>query len=175
MALTLDELSATYSLSSNWYGYLSAQFAMVSARRVQAKKKKEVLWSIIRNNYRKIGREHDVKYTDQKLSDFARQDKRFVAVDAEYEKWNCLYNSMYSLLEATKKEVETLSREVTIRQVKVESEARGRGMAGRSTSTDRRRSVDGPIANRTPAKVLSRKNTPTKRNKRAIRSPRGTK
>lgn len=129
--LSLDEVSALHSLLTNWYGYLGAQFAVYSARRNEARKKKEVSWSIIRNNYRKIGREYGVSYTDQKLSDFARQDSRFLPLDAEYEKLNAIYNTLGALLEVTKKEVESISREVTIRQVKAESEARGRGMANR--------------------------------------------
>ena len=100
-----------------------------------------------------------MKYTDQKLSDFARQDKRFVEADAEYERLNVIYNTLESLVEVTKKEMDAISREVTIRQAKAEAEARGRGIANRvgnaGIPAERRRSV-GKTADRTPAKAKGR-------------------
>jgi hypothetical protein len=157
--LTLDEVSAMLSLSCNWHGYISGQHAIYFAQRAEAKKKKDSLWSIVRNNYRKMGRRHGVKYTDQKLSDFARQDKRFVVADAVYERLNVVYNTLSDLVDVTKKELDTISREVTIRQAKAEAEARGRGINNRvgnaGISAERRRSV-GKTQDRSPAKVKGR-------------------
>lgn len=159
--LTLDEVSSALCLSCNWLGYISAQYALVAASRSEAKKRKEAIWSIVRNNYRKIGKRHGVNFTDQKLSDFARGDSRFVSADAEYEKLNAMYATLEALVDVTKKEMETISREVTIRQAKVESEARGRGISRRFVDPSRaglpeRGVVNGPLQNKVPSKIQNK-------------------
>lgn len=158
--LTLDEVSSALSLSCNWLGYISAQYAMVAAARSEAKKRKEAIWSIVRNNYRKIGKKHGVNFTDQKLSDFARGDSRYISADAEYEELNAIYNTLDALVEVTKKELDTISREVTIRQAKVEAEARGRGArrrgeisTARGRLPDEEESRSGPSQNRVPNRI----------------------
>ena len=159
--LTLDELSATLSMACNWHGYIAAQYANVMVMRSEAKARKESIWSIVRNNYRKLGLRWKTKFSDQKLSDFARQDTRFIAANAEYEKLNAMYQTLGALAEVTEREMAAVSREVTIRQAKIEAEARARGIRNRSglnpatvaLPAERRRRVDANARDKTPAKV----------------------
>lgn len=159
--LSLDELSAILSLSCNWHGYISSQFALVSARRMEALARKESIWSIIRNYYRKVGLKWGTKFSDQKLSDFARQDTRFIDANADYVRLNAIYGTLDALVEVTGKEMETISRTVTIRQTKAESEARGRGIRRRAHGNpntamvppEKRRIVSGKTKDRTPKKI----------------------
>lgn len=161
--LSLDEVSMLLSLTSNWYGYLSAQYAINAAKRSEAKRKRDAVWSIVRNYYRKLFRKWGQSVSDQKCSDFARQDARFVEVEDTYERLNVLHDALFALVEHTKKELDVVSREITIRQTKIESEARQRGIRNRladvspehaGTSFEERRRVRGPTqSNQTPRKL----------------------
>lgn len=164
--LSLEDVSAAMSLSCNWLGYLYGQYAGVMVARKEAMKRKEAIWSIVRNSYRKIGKYHGASLTDQKLSDFARGDRRFIEADAEYEKLNAVYNTLEAIIDVTKKELETISREVTIRQTILESETRGRGMHNRMSGPnpatvafpkDERRKVGGSASKgKTPNRIGAR-------------------
>jgi hypothetical protein len=132
--LTLDQLSALYTLYTNWFGYLQYQTNLIAAERSEAKRKKEFLWSHIRKKYKnKDGK----KLSDQASSDEARSDFRFVRADATYEELNVLYNCMNAMCEVASADMKMLSREVTIHQIYAENSAKtigGRNMTwpGRS-------------------------------------------
>jgi hypothetical protein len=160
--LTLDEVSMLLSLTNNWYGYLAGQYAIVAAQRSEAKRKRDAVWSIVRNAYRKIFKHWGQSVSDQKCSDFARQDSRFVEVEDAYERLNVLYEALYTLTEHTKKELDVVSREVTIRQTKMESEARYRGISHRVDTQrakipiEERRRVNDSASSNTPRKVVAK-------------------
>lgn len=122
--LTLDQLSALYTLYTNWFGYLQYQTNLIAAERSEAKRKKEFLWSHIRKKYKnKDGK----KVSDQVCSDQARSDFRFVRVDAAYEELNVLYNCMVAMCEVAAADMKMLSREVTIHQIQAENAAKNLG------------------------------------------------
>lgn len=121
--LTLDQLSALYSLFTSWYGYLTFQTNLIAVERSEASKQKEFLWSHIRKQF-KINSD-GTKNSDTVMSDMARGDYRFAKANARYEELNVLYNCMLATLEVTEQDMKMISREVTINQAKLEKEALG--------------------------------------------------
>jgi hypothetical protein len=133
--LSMEQLSALYALFGNWYGYLSSQYTLVAAERSEALRQKEMMWSMVRMNYHKQIRRLNLKsFTDQKLSDMARFDRRFVDVSARYEELDTIYKTLQAVLEVAQNDMKVVSREVTIREVLTEADARGRGMGGHAPS-----------------------------------------
>lgn len=130
--LSLDQLSALYSLFSRWYGYLVFQTNLIAAERSEASKQKEFLWSHIRKQYR-YKDDGKTKNSDQLMSDLARGDFRFVKANAQYEELNVLYNCMQATLEVTEQDMKVISREVTIIQAKQEHDFTGGGFRGRAS------------------------------------------
>ena len=122
--LTLDQLSALYTLYTNWFGYLHYQTNLIAVERSEAKKKKEFLWSHIRTKYKgKDGK----KLSDQASSDRARNDFRFVRADAAYEELNVLWNCMNAMCEVASADMKMISREITIHQIQIENAAKNTG------------------------------------------------
>lgn len=119
--LSLDQLSALYSLFSNWYAYLHAQLRRFAAIRSEKLKQKEFLWSMARQQYRHYEDEDGKKKkrSEQQMSDSARQDFRFVKASAEYEEYNCIVQCMEGMLEVAELDMKVISREVTIQQNKL--------------------------------------------------------
>ena len=130
--LTLDQLSALYSLYSNYYAYIMFQTNLVAVDRSEAKRQKEFMWSHLRKQYKVKDPDTGRKRTDQVTSDLARIDFRFITADAKYEELNVLYNCMQALCEIAEKDMSVISREVTINQVKLEHDASGRNMGSRA-------------------------------------------
>jgi len=125
--LSLDQISALYSLFTSWFAYLTFQKNMIAAERSEALKQKEFIWSHVRKQY-KYYTDIDNKVkkrTDQQMSDEARCDYRFVKASAQYVELNTLYECMLSTMEVAEKDMEMVSREVTIVQTKLEHEAMG--------------------------------------------------
>ena len=128
--LSLDQLSALYSLFTSWYSYVSSMTNIIAVERSEAKRQKEFLWSHIRRQF-KVDPETGKKNSDQAASDLARGDYRFVVADSKYEELNVLYNCMTASLEVTEADMKMISREVTIVQAKLEKEAQGAGFGSR--------------------------------------------
>ena len=130
--LTLDQLSALYSLFTSWYSYLSFQTGLIAAERSEALTQKEFLWSHIRKQYK--WNADRTKNTDQVASDQARGDYRFVKARARYAELNALYECMVAALEVAEQDMKTISREVTINQAKLAREYLGSGFKDQSLS-----------------------------------------
>lgn len=128
--LTLDQLSALYSLFTSWYSYVSSMTNIIAVERSEAKRQKEFLWSHIRRQF-KVDPDSGKKISDQAASDLARGDYRFIVADAKYEELNVLYNCMNASLEVTEADMKMISREVTIVQAKLERDAQGTGFGNR--------------------------------------------
>jgi len=128
--LSLDQLSALYSLFTSWYSYVSSMTNIIAVERSEAKRQKEFLWSHIRRQF-KVDPESGKKVSDQACSDLARGDYRYVVADAKYEELNVLYNCMNASLEVTEADMKMISREVTIVQAKLEKDAQGTGFGSR--------------------------------------------
>jgi len=115
--LTLDQLSALYSLFASWYSYLTFQTGLIAAERSEALRQKEFLWSHIRKQYKY--NTDGSKNTDQNMSDRARGDYRFVTTMAKYSELNAIYECMVATLEVAEQDMKMISREVTINQAKL--------------------------------------------------------
>lgn len=130
--LSLDQLSALYSLFSNWFAYLNFKTNMVGTQRSEAIRQKEFLWSHIRSQRKKqIDPVTGKKMSDQSASDAARIDTRFIIANAKYEEFNGTHNVLKAMVEVTDQDMKVISREVTIHQEKLRKEALGRGFAKR--------------------------------------------
>jgi hypothetical protein len=127
--LSLDQLSALLSLFTNWYDYVLQQAMLVEAELSEAKRKKEFMWAMIRTKIKDQARAASKSISDARISDLARLDSRFVEVDAHFIELDVLHNCMQAMLRAAGHNLKTVSREITVRQVKVEAEARGRGIS----------------------------------------------
>ena len=139
--LSLDQLSALYSLFSNWYAYLHSQLRRFSAIRSEKIRQKEFIWSMVRQQYRYYDDATDGKQkkrTDQQMSDAARQDFRFVKASAEYEEYNCIVQCMEGMLEVAELDMKVISREVTIQQNKMMADI-NEGNIGKRASAGYRR------------------------------------
>jgi hypothetical protein len=115
--LSLEQLSALYSLFSNWFSYIHFQLKMIAAERSEAKKHKEFMWSHVRKRYKKIDPDTGKMVSDQATSDRARIDYRFIQVDAKYEELNAVYSGLLVLCEVAEQNMQVISREVTIHQM----------------------------------------------------------
>ena len=131
--LTWDQLSELYTLFSNWYKYVMDQLHRIMVERSEAKRQRDLVWSIVRQQYKwdpdnvdNDGRPK--KRSPQEMTDMARQDSRFVEVDARYEELNTLYYYLEAMTLVAEQDMKVISREVTIQQVKAEQECMRRGM-----------------------------------------------
>ena len=113
--LSLDQVSALYSLYTNWYRYLVVVTRKVATERSEAIRQKEFLWSHIRS-IRKKPDSSGKKITDQTASDETRGDIRFVLASAKYEEVNSLFEILSAMCEVAEQDMKVISREVTIQQ-----------------------------------------------------------
>ena len=118
--LSLDQLSELLGLMSGYYAYLSFVTNKAAAERSEALRKKEVLWSYIRDTVKRTPDPDTGKRpTDQSASDAVRHDIRFVTAGAGYDEANCVYETLNAMLRVTEQDMKVISREVTIQQMKL--------------------------------------------------------
>lgn len=132
--LSLDQISALLTLVTRWFAYLTFQKNMIAAERSEASKQKEFIWSHVRKQYKYYYDEFaskNSKRSDQQMSDEARCDFRFIKANSRYTELNTLYDAMLDTMEVAKRDMEMVSREVTIVQTKLESESQAAGLKGR--------------------------------------------
>lgn len=130
--LSLDQISALLTLVTRWFAYLTFQKNLIAAERSEASKQKEFVWSHVRKQYKTYWDDNGkrCKRTDQQMSDEARCDYRFIKANSRYTELNTLYDAMLDTMEVAKRDMEMVSREVTIVQTKLEAEAQAAGMRG---------------------------------------------
>ena len=135
--LNLDQLSALYSLYSNWYGYLTTQTMLVAAERSEAMRKKDFLKRHLKNHYRSlINPDTGKKFPETSLLDFAESDKRFITANAAYEQENALYEILDAMRKVADQDMKVISREVTIQQEKLRKELLQQGFGNRGKDRD---------------------------------------
>ncbi len=167
--LDLDQLSALYSLFSNWYGYLTTQTMLVAAERSEALRQKEFLKRHLKNHYRAaVNPETDRKFPETALLDIAEADKRFIKVNAEYEQKNALYEILDAMRKVADQDMKVISREVTMQSDKFRKELLLQGFGKRGSTEDFENAVgedsygspdyqDRPPPRRAPRVVVRRK------------------
>jgi len=145
--LTFDQLSALYSLFSNWFAYVMTMVHAVMVERSEAKRQKDLVWALVRQQYKWDPDNTDndgrpKKRGPQEMTDLARQDSRFVEVDAKYEELNSLYNYLQAMALVAEQDMKVISREVTIQQTKIEHEYMRRGFGSRMSTISNRSFMD---------------------------------
>jgi len=135
--LDLDQLSALYSLYSNWYGYLTTQTMLVAAERSEAIRQRDFLKRHLKNHYRnRINPETNKKFPEASILDFAEADKRFIQANATYEQHNALYEILDAMRKVADQDMKVISREVTIQQEKLRKELFLQGFGKRGQDTE---------------------------------------
>jgi ribosomal protein L30/L7E len=124
--LNIDDLSDLHVLMTSWNHYLIAIFNDVRVDRSEASQIKEAVFSQVRMQHskdykRNVGR----PLTDQKLSDLARYDRRFVKDNATYQELNVLSDCLDRLIKSAEANIMTVSREVARREILMKSDHRG--------------------------------------------------
>jgi len=130
--LTLDQLSALYSLFSNWYGYLMFQTRKAAVQRSEAKVQKEVLYAMIRQQkrYDKDGSKRD----SPSMTNLTHSDGRFIKANAKYIMLDGLYEGLDAMVKIAAQDMKVISREVTIQQTKLEHDGTRKNMPKRFKS-----------------------------------------
>lgn len=141
--LTLEQISSLQSLYSSWLHYLGRVLNKVSIELAATRREKEAMWSKTRTAHFKSLKRSGLSATDQRCSDLTRYDRRFVEPDSRYTELLALKECVERLYELADSDRQTVSRQVTILQMKMESEARGRnvGDARRNTNEHMRHSL----------------------------------
>lgn len=134
--LSLEQISSLQSLYSAWLHYLSRVLSKVSVELSETRREKEAMWSKTRTAHFKALKRTGLPATDQRCSDLTRYDVRFVEPDARYAELLALKDCIERLFSLADSDRQIISREVTIRELRLESEARGRmvGDARRNTT-----------------------------------------
>lgn len=130
---SLDQLSALYSLYSNWNAYITSKFMEIATERSEAAHQKSFMLNHLKNHYRRPGPDGS-KIPETAVTDAAKTDKRYISANARYEELTALYNMLEAMRDVTSQDMKVISREVTIQQEKLRKdllmqgfENRGRG------------------------------------------------
>lgn len=130
--LDMDQLSALYSLFSNWYGYLTTQTMLVAAERSEALRQKDFLKRHLKNHYRAmVNPETGKSFPETSLLDLAEADKRYITASAEYEQKNALYEILDAMRKVADQDMKVISREVTMQSEKFRKELLQQGFGKR--------------------------------------------
>lgn len=171
--LTLDQLSALYSLYSNWFGYITTQFMLISAERSEAIRQRDFMLTHLRNYYRQPD-SAGKKMPETALSDAAKSDKRYVLANARYEELNAVYDMLGAMREVANQDMRVISREVTIQQEKIHKELMLQGFGNRGRSFDQALEGDNSYAPTAEDPAGTEGEAPAPEARRAVRVPRLT-
>lgn len=130
--LSLEDLSDLHVLFTNWMHYITVTLNEVIVARSEVDAKKSAIWSMVRMKHLKDAKKHiGMNLTDQRQSDLARYDLRFVDANQEYVELTALRNCLESLQKLAEANTNVVSREVTRREIALNAETRGRNIEGR--------------------------------------------
>ena len=135
--LDLDDLSTLFTLFSNWYAYVRYQTSLCAVRKSEALRKKKFMEAFCRNFYS--------GESTQVMRDKAKEDSRFVTADAFAEEIAALHEVLDAQRSITARDIEIISRQITIRQLQLESNLKHRGFNSRANRAARH-AVDTPDA-----------------------------
>lgn len=133
--LSLDQLSALYSLYSNWFGYITTQFMLIASERSEATRQRDFMLNHLKNYYR-IPDADGKKVVETQVVDMAKTDKRYILASARYEELNALYNMLEAMRDVANQDMKVISREVTIQQEKLHKEMLLQGFGNRGREFD---------------------------------------
>jgi hypothetical protein len=140
--LDLDQISALYSLYTNWFGYLTTHFGLVGAEKAEAAAQREFILNHLKNHYRRPTRDGR-KIPETAVTDAAKTDIRYIEANAKCEEVTALYNILEAFREVASQNMKVISREVTIKQEKVRQEMLLMGFGNRGRSPDYSSTLEG--------------------------------
>lgn len=138
--LSLDQLSALYSLFSNWYGYLMFQARKVATERSEAKTQKELMYAMVRQQKRYDGEGN--KRDASSMTNATNSDSRYIRANARYQTLDSLYEGLDAMVKIAAQDMKVISREVTIYQTKLEQDGTRNRIVKRFRSKSFRPEVD---------------------------------
>ena len=110
------EIQKLMGIFTQWYEYAVTQLKVTSGRRSIAEKKRNFSWSKIRRS-----KEGTVADKD----DAVRTDIRYIEEDADYEYYSHHYNILQGIVDGLKRDIETISRIVSVMESRTNVEGRG--------------------------------------------------
>lgn len=134
--LSLDQLSALHSLFSNYYGYLTTHAMLVASERSEALRKREYMLHHLKNFYRRPDPTTGKKPPETSITDLAKDDHRYVTLDAAYQEVNAYYDILEAMRSVAYKDMQVVSREVTINYEKFRQELLGKNFNNRGRDHD---------------------------------------
>lgn len=143
--LSLDQLSALHSLFSNYYGYLTTHALLVASERSEALRKREYMLHHLKNFYRRPNLDGK-KPPESSITDLAKDDHRYVSLDAAYQEVNAYYDILEAMRSVAYKDMQVISREVTIHYEKFRQDLLGHNFRNRGRDGDFGEFGDDPYA-----------------------------
>lgn len=125
-ALTLNQISALYSLFMNWYSYVASKEKEWKAKKAEAKKIREHMQAASRRLH--AFDEYGEKRSDQVARDMAKVDYDFMESEANLELVSAVHELIEAQLSVASKNLSMISREITVRGLEIESQSRHRGV-----------------------------------------------
>jgi hypothetical protein len=129
--LTLDQLSALHSLFSNYYGYLTNHAMLVASERSEALRKRDYMLHHLKNFYRRPNPQTKKKPAEAAIPSLAKDDHRYVTLDAAYQEVNAYYDILEAMRSVAYKDMQVISREVTIHYEKFRQDLLGQNFRNR--------------------------------------------
>lgn len=139
--LSLNQLSLLNSLFTNWYSYVRKQAMRWKHRKSEADRKTKFELARLRKRYAKD--EEGGKRSDRAADVMAKNHPDYIESDADYHTAAAVSDMLDAQLSITSKDMQVISREVTIRQLEIEAHAKGRGFDHRVASTALNQGRDG--------------------------------
>lgn len=124
---SFSELQSLMGRFTAWFGYAIGQLKILEGARNGAEKKRSFAWANIRSL--KSGTVSD-------KDDAVRTDRRYAAVDAQYEHFDSMVRICGAIVEGLKRDIETVSRAAAVLEARTGVEGRGVavGRRGRTES-----------------------------------------
>lgn len=120
--LSIDQLSFLHSLFTNWFAYVSFQAEVVAVEKSEARRKKDFTQAWLRDIHKYDSKTME-KRTAQEAADSAKYDERYVKADAHMGELDAVDKVMQAVVSMAEQDLKTISREITIQQVKLESDS----------------------------------------------------
>lgn len=118
--LSLDNISDLLALLTAWYGHLTYQARYIATEKSEAKAQRDFIASHLRTKWKR-----QKKGSDSAVKDLVLDDYRYVKWDAIYEELHAAHQFLEAVMDNTKRDINTVSREITIQQVKLDNRMAG--------------------------------------------------
>lgn len=129
--LSLEQISDLYAAMNAHFAYVGWEAQKIEAERSEAFRQTELMEALVRRLLR-VDPETGGPRSDQKRRDATKIDSRYVEYAARYEELDALHGCMQALLRVANRNMNIVSREITIRDAEIRHAERGRGIQQRA-------------------------------------------